>query len=188
MAKAPDSFVRHIVEQLAPLGDISARAMFGGWCLFLDGDALALIDDGRLYLKVDDEVRRDFEAAGGEPFRYHHKGKGVDVEMRAYSTIPDEDLDDRPALLSWARRSAGAARRAGAQKRAKKATTTTTPRNGAKKPATKKTATTKKTAPKKTVTKKSATKKSATKRNATKRNAPKKSAPKKSATKRMARR
>lgn len=109
MAKTPDSFTQHALDQLAPLGDVSARSMFGAWCLFLDGSALAIVDDGKLYLKVDEVTAEIFAAAGAEAFTYFHKGKNTRVQM-SYRAVPDADIDDRVALMKWARMAADVAR------------------------------------------------------------------------------
>ncbi len=44
--------------------------MFGGHGVYHAGGIFALIADGQLYLKVDDESRGVFEAAGLSPLMY----------------------------------------------------------------------------------------------------------------------
>lgn len=120
MAKAPDSFTQHAIDQLEPLGAITSRWMFGAWCLMLDGNMLAIVDGGKLYLKVNEETKPLFAEAGGEPFTYFNKSKNARVEM-SYRTVPDGDLDDRAALLKWAKLAADVSRTSkAAQKKAKK--------------------------------------------------------------------
>ena len=53
---------------MSPLGDISARPMFGGHGVFLGGRMFALIARDVLYLKADDANRSEFEAAGMKPY------------------------------------------------------------------------------------------------------------------------
>ena len=120
MAKAPDSFTQHALDQLEPLGNVSPRWMFGAWCLTLDGAMLAIVDGGKLYLKVNDETKPVFAQAGGEPFTYFHKSKNARVEM-SYRSVPDGDLDDRTALMKWARLAADVARAKKAAPKKKKA-------------------------------------------------------------------
>lgn len=36
-------FVDYLVESLTPVGDVEARAMFGGWGFYLDGRMFALV-------------------------------------------------------------------------------------------------------------------------------------------------
>jgi len=110
-----DSFVQYTVELLEPLGPVQARAMFGGWGLYYGGMMFGLIAEGRLYLKTDEENRRAFEAAGGEPFIYD-SGKGKPPVAMSYWTPPTDASDDAHALLPWARRAVEAAQRAQAKK------------------------------------------------------------------------
>ncbi len=63
MAAKPE-FRDHVLDLLAPLGPVTARRMFGGFGITLDGVMFALIADDVLYLKVDDRTRPDYEAAG----------------------------------------------------------------------------------------------------------------------------
>ena len=57
-----------VLEQLAAVGSVSSRAMFGGVGLYLDGLFFAIIDDDILYFKADDASRKRYEAAGSRPF------------------------------------------------------------------------------------------------------------------------
>ncbi len=141
---AGDDLVVHLLDMLAPLGGVTAKRMFGAHCLLRDGAAFAIVDDGRLFFKVDDSTRPTFEAAGGQPFTYEKKAGGVAV--MSYFTIPDDAVDDRHELLRWARLATQVAAAVAAKKAAK-----------ASKATTKKTSTKKASAPaKKTTTKKKA--------------------------------
>lgn len=101
-------------EELAPLGPIRIKAMFGGFGLYAGGLFFAIIVDDQLYLKTDQETRPRFEAAGSEPFRYGRRnGKTIAL---SYFAVPDSALDDARELLEWARlalAAAGRARRTG---------------------------------------------------------------------------
>jgi DNA transformation protein len=110
--RTPPEFVAEMVDRMAPLGPVSARAMFGGWGLSIDGLTFALIADG-LYLKADDLSRARFEAAGLAPFRPFADRPTV----LSYYPMPDAALDDQGAFLDWARQGWDAALRAAARKR-----------------------------------------------------------------------
>ena len=72
MAKKPHPdrpFVDSLVIRLMPIGAASARNMFGGHGLFMEGNMFVLIAGGALYLKGDDGNRADFEAAGMTAFK-----------------------------------------------------------------------------------------------------------------------
>ncbi|MDP2339910.1 MAG: TfoX/Sxy family protein [Deltaproteobacteria bacterium] len=116
-----DSLENHFRDQLEPIGGVSSRRMFGAACLFVDGVAFAIIDNGSLFLKTDEALKAALKAAGGVPFTYEHKKKGS-VEM-SYCSPPESAFDDVKELLGWARKSAAIAR-AGKSKPAKKAAKT----------------------------------------------------------------
>ncbi|MEO8351906.1 MAG: TfoX/Sxy family protein [Chthoniobacteraceae bacterium] len=99
-------FVTYVLEQLDALGDVTARAMFGGHGIYLEGRMFALIAEDTLYLKVDDESRAEFEQAGLKPFRYA-SSKG-EMTM-SYYEAPFAAIDDREQLCAWARNAVAAA-------------------------------------------------------------------------------
>jgi DNA transformation protein len=105
-------FVGFVVESLRPLGPVSARRMFGGHGIFMDGLMFGLIADGQLYLKVDEGNRAAYEAEGLQRFTY--AGKGRRVEM-SYREAPSEGFDDPEILCQWAREAYAAALRADAR-------------------------------------------------------------------------
>ncbi|MCH9050691.1 MAG: TfoX/Sxy family protein [Proteobacteria bacterium] len=112
MASRPE-FGDHVLDLLAPLGPVTARRMFGGFGIYLDGVMFALIADDILYLKVDDRTRPDYEAAGSAPFRPRQKGKPFTMP---YWEAPLGALEDGDELCAWANGALGAARRAKAGK------------------------------------------------------------------------
>ncbi|ATB43978.1 competence protein TfoX [Cystobacter fuscus] len=111
-----NSYVEYTLELLEPLGPVQARAMFGGWGLYLGGRMFGLIIQERLYLKTDELTRARFEEAGGEPFVYD-AGKGRKPVTMSYWTPPPDAADDALALLPWARRAVEASQRAPPVKR-----------------------------------------------------------------------
>lgn len=110
-------FVDYLLEQLAPLGEVSARGMFGGWGIYHEGRMFALVADDTLYLKVDDTSRADFEREGLQPFRYARTDR--EIAVMSYYQPPAAAIDDRALLCTWARKGVEAAARAAEKKRAK---------------------------------------------------------------------
>ena len=110
---ARSSYLDFVVEQLAPLGPISSRSMFGGYCLYCNGVVFALVARDTLYLKADGQTRPDFEAAGLPPFRPFPDRP----EVMQYYQAPAEFFEDGDALLRWGRAAVAAGRRAQARKR-----------------------------------------------------------------------
>jgi DNA transformation protein len=76
---------------------ITHRAMFGGVGVYGDGAFFALMDDDRLYFKVDDATRPAFEERGMGPFLPFGD---PDRPMRYYEVPPDL-LEDPDALGDW---------------------------------------------------------------------------------------
>jgi DNA transformation protein and related proteins len=103
-------FIETITEQVAPLGHITVRKMFGGAAVYCGGQVFALIDDDVLYFKVDDQTRSAFEAETCGPFTYQTKA-GQHI-MAAYHRVPDRLLDEPDELLDWARRALSVGQRA----------------------------------------------------------------------------
>jgi DNA transformation protein and related proteins len=111
---ASDSFADVLREQLAPLGHVTLRRMFGKTGVFCDGLMLAMVRDDALYFRVDDDNRALFkEAEAFPPLNYEKRGGSIDL---AFWRVPDRLFDDPDEFLIWARAALGAARRAAAKR------------------------------------------------------------------------
>ncbi len=110
---ARSELLDHLVDQLTPLGDARGRPMFGGYGVYLDGHIIGIIAFDSFYLKVDDQNRRDFEAAGSSPFSYDTKN-GTNT-ITAYWEVPADVLEESDQLRAWALKSLAVSRRAGAK-------------------------------------------------------------------------
>jgi DNA transformation protein len=99
-------FLAYILEQLAALGDVSSRRMFGGAGLYCEELFFGLIADDVLYLRVDDSNRADYTTRGMGPFRPY--ADRPQLSMTYYET-PADVLEDAAELVAWARRSVAAA-------------------------------------------------------------------------------
>ncbi len=104
-----DEFVDHVLDMLTTLGAVRARAMFGGWGVYLDDVMFGLIAGDTLYFKVDNSNRGEFEAAGSSPFVYTGKNRPITM---SYYEAPADALEDRDALQALARGAVAAALRA----------------------------------------------------------------------------
>jgi DNA transformation protein and related proteins len=102
-------FADYCCELLSGVGSPVAKRMFGGWGISVDGVTIAVIADlgklggsnQKLYLKVDDVTKAQFEAAGGKRFEMESKdGKLMGMN---YFTTPDETMESPDAMLPWAR-------------------------------------------------------------------------------------
>jgi DNA transformation protein len=83
-----------ILNLVAP---VTGRSMFGGVGLYSEGLIFALMAEDRLYFKVDDSNRPDFEAAGMEPF--HPFGDAG--QTMGYYEVPPFVLDSPDELSAW---------------------------------------------------------------------------------------
>jgi DNA transformation protein len=102
-------YVEYVLELMRPAGRASARAMFGGHGIYVDGMIVGIVDDDVLYLKTDTETRAAFVARDLVPFRYATK-KG-DVEITSYYRPPDEALESPAEMREWLRLALAAALR-----------------------------------------------------------------------------
>ena len=118
MAKQ-NEFVNYLLELLQTFGNVSARAMFGGYGIYKDGLILGLVIDDTFYLKVDDGNRGEFEARGLEPFLYESKNKDKQISL-GYYQCPEDALESAGLMVDWAKSGYGAALRAAAKKHAVK--------------------------------------------------------------------
>ncbi|SMC27071.1 DNA transformation protein [Andreprevotia lacus DSM 23236] len=112
---AKNEYLSWLIEQLAPLGAIRSKAMFGGYGIYCDELFFAIVVDDVLYFKADDESIPDYTAYGLLPFRYHMKD-GSPQTMKYYPP-PEAALEEQPELLQWARKGLAAALRAPQRKK-----------------------------------------------------------------------
>jgi DNA transformation protein len=106
---ASDSFAEFLREQLAPLGRITMRRMFGKTGVFCDGFMLGMVRDNALYFRIDNDNRAAFkEAESFPPLNYEKKGGTIDL---AFWRAPERLFDEPDELVTWARSALAAARR-----------------------------------------------------------------------------
>lgn len=100
------SFLDFATDQLGRVATITTRRMFGGVGIYGDGLFFALIDDNRLYFKVDDTNRVDFEQIGMGPFKpFPDKD-----EVMQYYEVPGDLLEDADSLAPWVEKAIAVAR------------------------------------------------------------------------------
>ena len=112
---ASDSFAEFLREQLAPLGRMTLRRMFGKTGVFCDGVMFAMVTDDTLYFRVDDYSQAAFqEARSFPPLSYQKQGATIDL---AFWRAPERLFDEPDELVTWARVALAAARRVEAKKK-----------------------------------------------------------------------
>ena len=103
------AFAEFLREQLAPLGRVSTRRMFGKTGVFCDAVMLGMVTENTLYFRVDELNRAAFKEAESAPPLNYVKG-GVTIDL-AFWRAPERLLDEPDELLVWARHALGAAHR-----------------------------------------------------------------------------
>jgi len=87
-----------IKGDLSGLGEVTVRPLFGGHGIYWRDTIFAIIDQGRLYLKVDDRSKDEYLTRGMGPFRPNER-----QTLKSYYEVPAGVLDDREELVAWAR-------------------------------------------------------------------------------------
>jgi DNA transformation protein and related proteins len=105
--RSSESFERFVLDQLADLGPVSARKMFGGAGLYCGDVFFGIIARDELYLKVDHSTRDRYERAGMHPFKPYPDRP---TTMKYYG-VPLEVLESSVELTRWAHDAVIAARR-----------------------------------------------------------------------------
>lgn len=94
-----DSFKSFVLDQLSGLPELRARAMFGGHGLYSGDCFFGILDDGRVFFKVDEATRVAYESRGMKPFTYEMKDR---VMTMSYYEVPPDVLEDVGEAVSWA--------------------------------------------------------------------------------------
>ncbi len=111
---ASDGFAEFLQEQLAPLGHLTMRRMFGKTGVFCGGLMFGMVTGDTLYLRVDEHNREAFkEAESSPPLNYAKQGHTVDL---SFWRAPDRLFDEQDEFVAWARVALSAARRVAAKR------------------------------------------------------------------------
>lgn len=111
---ASAAFAELLREQLAPLGHLTLRRMFGKTGVFCEGVMFAMVTEDTLYVRVDDQNRATFkEAEASPPLNYEKQGRTIDL---AFWCVPERLIDEPDELLTWAQAALAAAHRVAAKR------------------------------------------------------------------------
>jgi DNA transformation protein and related proteins len=111
---ASDSFAEFLREQLAPVGRVTMRRMFGATGVFCDGLMFGVVSEDTLYFRVDDHNRTAFkEATCFAPLSYEKKDRTIDL---SFWRAPERLFDEPDELVAWGRTALAAARRVAAKR------------------------------------------------------------------------
>jgi DNA transformation protein len=111
---ASDCFAEFLREQLAPMGRVTMRRMFGKTGVFCNGLMFGMVTDDTLFVRVDDHNKAVFkEAESFAPLNYVKKGQTIDL---SFWPVPERLFDEPAELVRWAGAALGAARRVAAKR------------------------------------------------------------------------
>jgi len=96
---ADESFKEFVLDQLGPLPELRAKAMFGGYGLYQADRFFAILMDGRLYFRTDEQTRAAYVERGMGPFTYAKARRTMTMN---YFEVPPEVLENREELAAWA--------------------------------------------------------------------------------------
>jgi DNA transformation protein len=91
-----------VKDQMAGLGAITVRRIFGGAGLYANSRMFALLSKDDLYFKADESTRRLFEAEGLGSLIY--LTKNGPRALRSFWRAPARCLDDPDEMMLWCRR------------------------------------------------------------------------------------
>ena len=104
--RVKSSLASYVAEQLAPLGRISSRAIFGGVGVFIDDRLLAIVMGEKLYLHTDKSNLDDYVARGMPQFKPYPNAFDLTTD---HHEVPQEIVNDAAQLKVWGERALNAA-------------------------------------------------------------------------------
>ena len=95
-----DSFKEFVLDQLSALPDVRAKAMFGAHGLYQADRFFGILEEGRLFFKVNDASKVAYIERDMGPFTYESRGKTLAM---GYYEVPLEIVEKPTDLVEWAR-------------------------------------------------------------------------------------
>jgi DNA transformation protein and related proteins len=94
-------FLSYVTGQLACLGEIHTRSLFGGMGILVENRLVAVILDDQLYLHTDENNRSDYTARGMGPFRPYPNAFNLTTDQYQ---VPADIVNTPEQLQQWGRR------------------------------------------------------------------------------------
>jgi DNA transformation protein len=101
-----DALARHVTEQLAFLGRISSRSIFGAIGIFFEERLLGIVMNDVLYLHTGQTNREDYVSRGMPQFKPYPNAFDLTTD---HHQVPAEVLADDVLLKQWGERALKAA-------------------------------------------------------------------------------
>lgn len=93
------SLVDFIFGQLERIPELRFRRMFGAYGIYAGELFFAIVDEGKLYFRTDEQTRAPYLEAGMEPL----KDSQGEVILKNYYQVPVDIIEDGEALERWAK-------------------------------------------------------------------------------------
>lgn len=104
--RTQSSLVSYVTEQLAFLGKISNRSIFGGMGIFVDDRLLGIVINDRLFLHTDTSNRDDYISRGMMQFKPYPNAFDLTTD---HHQVPEDVIADPQHLKAWGKRALVAA-------------------------------------------------------------------------------
>ena len=108
-----------VQEALEPMGTVTLRKMMGGGTLYLDGAIFAIMIDGELWFKSDEEANAFWDGEGCTE-RFTVTFRDGTVDGMNYRRAPNDVYDEPEATQRWAKLAVDAGLRGAAKKKPRK--------------------------------------------------------------------
>ncbi|WP_461313730.1 TfoX/Sxy family protein [Acinetobacter sp. GN11] len=99
-SKKNQAIADYYVDQLSSWAKITTRQMFGAVALYRQDYVFAMAWHGGIYFKVDEDTRKNYEAAGSHALGYLSEGE--EHTLKSYWEVPADVVEDREQLQKWA--------------------------------------------------------------------------------------
>jgi DNA transformation protein and related proteins len=99
--RVKSSLAGYVAEQLASLGKVSSKSIFGGVGVFVDERLLVIVIDEKVYLHTDPSNLDEFVSRGMPQFKPYPNAFDLTTD---HHQVPHEIVQDAAQLKSWAQR------------------------------------------------------------------------------------
>ncbi|HEX4970708.1 MAG TPA: TfoX/Sxy family protein [Steroidobacteraceae bacterium] len=104
--RVKSELANYVEEQLAFLGRISTKSIFGGIGIFVDERLLGIVMDDKLYLHTDASNLRAYQDRGMPQFKPYPNAFDLTTD---HHQVPAEIVDDPVLLKQWGEQALAAA-------------------------------------------------------------------------------
>ena len=78
--------------------NVTARAMMGGYILYMNGKVFAIAEDDELWFKGSNDLNEWYMSRGSRKFSYMKEGK---LQEMNYFLVPEEVIENREMFNEW---------------------------------------------------------------------------------------